>query len=71
MPTKKAAPKKAAMLTAPKKSTYWIAVALAVLGVIAFVLSFFVLKTILPIVGVALLAIGFILLALGNFLKGL
>ena len=52
-------------LNAPKKVTFWIAVALAILGLLFFFI---------PFVGVAafwLLLIGFIVLMLGNLVKGM
>jgi hypothetical protein len=52
-------------LNAPKKITFWIAVALAIIGLIFLFL---------PFVGVAafwLLLIGFIVLMLGTFVKGM
>ena len=54
-------------LSAPTVVTFWIAVALAVLGLLAF------LGTISGLSGYAfwLVAAGFVLLALGNLMKGL
>jgi hypothetical protein len=54
-------------LSEPKVVTFWIAVALAVLGILAH------LGSIPPLASSAffLLAAGFILLALGNLVKGL
>ena len=54
-------------LSAPKQITFWIAVAVAVLGLIAFLV---------PSIGFAaaafwLLALGFVILALGNLLSNL
>jgi len=53
-------------LSEPKQITFWIAVILAVLGILAQLVTIPVLS------GFAfwLLAIGFIILALGNLLKG-
>ena len=53
-------------LTPPKTVTYWISVALAVLGFLAE----FGILTILPISGFWLLGIGFIVLALSLLIKG-
>ncbi|MBI5950415.1 MAG: hypothetical protein HY865_02045 [Chloroflexi bacterium] len=54
-------------LSEPKVVTFWIAVALAVLGILAY------LGSIPGLAGSAflLLAAGFVLLALGNLVKGL
>jgi len=54
-------------LSEPKVVTFWIAVALAALGILAYTGS------ISPLAGSAflLLAAGFVLLALGNLVKGL
>jgi hypothetical protein len=54
-------------LSAPKQVTFWIAVVLAVVGVIAFLVHIPVLS------GFAfwLVVIGFILLLLGNLIAGL
>jgi hypothetical protein len=54
-------------LSAPKQITFWIAVALAVLGLI------FKLVPSLTVLGLAgwLILIGFVVLAAGNVLKGL
>jgi hypothetical protein len=54
-------------LTAPKQITFWIAVAIAALGVVAKLVS-------IPALSAYpgwLVAIAFVLLALGNLLKGL
>lgn len=53
-------------LSAPKKSTWWVAVVVGVVGVVAN------LVTIPVISGFAfwLVVIGFVLLALGTYLKG-
>jgi threonine/homoserine/homoserine lactone efflux protein len=53
-------------LSAPKQVTFWIAVVLAVLGVLA------TLVTIPVLTGMAfwLVVIGFVVLALGNLLEG-
>ena len=52
-------------MSAPKKNTFWIAIALAILGLIFLFL---------PFVGVAafwILLIGFIILMLGSLVKGM
>ncbi len=53
-------------LSAPKKTTFWLALVLAVLGVIATLVTIPVLS------GFAfwLLVIGFVILLLGNLLEG-
>lgn len=53
-------------LTPPKAVTYWVAVAIAVLGFLAQ----FGLLTFLPISGFWLVAIAFIILALSLLIKG-
>jgi hypothetical protein len=50
-------------LTAPKQITFWIAVAIAVLGIIA--------KFVLPGYGGWLALIAFVVLAAGNLFEGL
>ncbi|MEX1308242.1 MAG: hypothetical protein AB1Z19_06930 [Eubacteriales bacterium] len=53
-------------LSAPKKLVFWIAVALAAVAVLSILLSFSI-----PVLGTAWTAIvAFVLLALGNVLKG-
>jgi predicted membrane channel-forming protein YqfA (hemolysin III family) len=54
-------------LTPPKAVTFWISVALAVLGL----LSQLALFTLIPVPAFWLLFIGFVLLALGLMVKGL
>lgn len=54
-------------LSAPKNVTFWVAVVIALIGVIAFF-------NIIPAIGVNpfwLVLVGFIVLALGNLVKGL
>jgi hypothetical protein len=53
-------------LSAPKQTTFWIAVILAVLGLLAFLVEIPVLS------GFAtwLIVIGFIVLAIGNLIEG-
>jgi hypothetical protein len=54
-------------LNAPKSITFWIAVMLAAVGFIAYLL----LPSLVPtMISFLLVVIGFILLALGNTLKG-
>jgi hypothetical protein len=56
-------------LSAPKQVTFWVAVVVAVLGLLGG------LVTTLPVIGGALgfwlLLLGFVILALGNLLEGL
>jgi len=54
-------------LSEPKVVTFWIAVALAILGILAYMGSIPALASSAFI----LLAAGFVLLALGNLMKGL
>ncbi len=54
-------------LNAPKQITFWIAVVLAVLGVIASLVTIPVLSGL----AVWLVVIGFVILALGNLLEGI
>jgi len=57
-------------LNAPKLVTFWVAVVVAALGLIAGLVSF--MPTLLPGgLGFWLLLLGFAILALGNLLKGL
>ena len=57
-------------LSQPTKSVFAWSWILAALGVVAFVVSFFVLTAILGWVAFALVLIGFVLLFLGCALKG-
>ena len=54
-------------LSAPKQITFWIAVVVAVVGVIATLVTLPVLSPI----AIWVVAIGFVILALGNLLEGL
>jgi hypothetical protein len=54
-------------LSAPKQATFWIAVVVAVIGLIGFLVPTLGLGA----VGFWLLVIGFVLLALGNLLPNL
>jgi predicted membrane channel-forming protein YqfA (hemolysin III family) len=54
-------------LTAPKQATFWIGVALGVLGLLSFTGTL----TILPIAAFWLLFLGFLVLVLGLLVKGL
>jgi hypothetical protein len=54
-------------LTPPKTITFWIAIVLGVVGLLGVLLQ----MPFLTENGVYLVAVGFILLALGNLLKGL
>ena len=53
-------------LSAPKAITFWIAVALAVLGLLAVVFNI----TALDPYAFWLVVVGFVVLALGNLIKG-
>ena len=55
-------------LTPPKAVTFWFAI---FLGVIGALVALGVLNFVDASIGVMILAVGFILLALGNLLKGL
>jgi len=54
-------------LTPPKAVTFWISILLVVLGAAASVLSLGVISTF----STAIMVLGFVLLALGNMIKGL
>ena len=54
-------------LTPPKVATFWISILLVVLGAAASVLSLGFLST----YSTAIMVLGFVLLALGNLIKGL
>jgi uncharacterized membrane protein len=54
-------------LTPPKAFTFWLAIILGIVGVLVALLDIAGLGT----YGMYILAVGFILLALGNLLKGL
>lgn len=58
-------------LSAPKKSTFWIAVIIAAVGVVVYVVHLFA-QTIpyLQPAAILLVVIGFVILCLGNTLKG-
>lgn len=54
-------------LNAPKVITWWIAVIVGVLGIVAF----FVTIPVLSVYAFWLVVVGFVLLVLGTFVKGL
>lgn len=54
-------------LNAPKKFTFWASVALFVVGMVA---AFGIIPYVPSLVGVISLTVGYLLLALGNILKG-
>jgi hypothetical protein len=54
-------------LSPPKAATFWFAMFLGVVGILVALLDFFGLAPF----GIYFVAVGFILLALGNLLKGL
>ena len=59
--------KKKFMLNAPKKITFWVAIALGVIGVVGQIVPVGIVQTLAPWI----LALGWLLLALGCFVKGL
>jgi len=54
-------------LNAPKKFTFWASVVLFVVGMVA---AFGLIPYVPPLAGVIALTVGYVLLALGNILKG-
>lgn len=54
-------------LNAPKKFTFWMSVVIFVVGMVA---AFGVIPYVPPIAGVIAVIVGYVLLALGNILKG-
>lgn len=54
-------------LNAPKKFTFWMSVVIFVIGMVA---AFGVIPYVPSIVGVIAVIVGYVLLALGNILKG-
>ncbi len=60
-------------LTPPKKSTFWASVIIAAVGFVVGLLGYFGLFGVawLGMIGLVLLAVGFVLLALGLTTKGL
>lgn len=59
--------------TPPKKSTFWVSVIIAAVGFVVGLLGYFGLLGVpwLGMIGLVLLAAGFVLLALGLTVKGL
>ncbi len=55
-------------LSQPKVITWWVAVVLAVLGILANLVT---LPVLTPVIGFWLVVVAFVLLALGTLLKGL
>jgi hypothetical protein len=57
-------------LSSPTKKVFNAAMIIAIIAVIAFIVGFFALEAVLPIVAFALMLIAFALLAMGAALKG-
>lgn len=58
-------------LTPPKKSVWWLSVALGAVGIVLEILSLVMATNVLSIVGFWVVVVGLVLLALSTALKGL
>jgi len=57
-------------LNPPKKGTWIFSLILVLLGIAAYVLSYFLIITYLPLAGFILIGVGWLILWLGCFVKG-